>query len=29
MTDRAFVLKWAHVGLGRNPRYRHIIEGSV
>src|ERR1700756_3682461 len=26
MTDRHFVLKWAHMGLGRNPRYRHIIE---
>ena len=26
MTDRSFVLKWAHLGLGRNPRYRHIIE---
>jgi hypothetical protein len=26
MTDRSFVLKWAHLGLGRNPRYRHVIE---
>ena len=26
MTDRSFVLKWAHLGLGRNPRYRDIIE---
>lgn len=26
MTDRSFVLRWAHLGLGRNPRYRHIIE---
>ena len=26
MTDRNFVLRWAHLGLGRNPRYRHIIE---
>jgi hypothetical protein len=25
MTDRSFVLKWAHLGHGRNPRYRHII----
>jgi hypothetical protein len=26
MVDRSFVLKWAHLGLGRHPRYRHIIE---
>ena len=26
MTDRSFVLRWAHLGLGRNPRYREIIE---
>jgi hypothetical protein len=26
MVDRGFVLKWAHMGLGRNPRYRHIID---
>jgi hypothetical protein len=26
MTDRNFVLRWAHLGLGRNPRYRHIID---
>ena len=26
MVDRSFVLRWAHLGLGRNPRYRHIIE---
>jgi hypothetical protein len=26
MTDRSFVLRWAHLGLGRNPRYRHIID---
>ncbi len=26
MTDRNFVLKWAHLGLGRNPRWRRIIE---
>jgi hypothetical protein len=26
MTDRNFVLRWAHLGLGRNPRYRKIIE---
>jgi hypothetical protein len=26
MTDRNFVLKWAHMGLGKNPRYRGIID---
>ena len=26
MTDRNFVLRWAHLGLGRNPRHREIIE---
>jgi hypothetical protein len=26
MTDRNFVLKWGYMGLGRNPRYRHIID---
>ena len=26
MVDRSFVLRWAHLGLGRNPRYRHVIE---
>ena len=26
MTDRNFVLRWAHLGLGRNPRHRQIIE---
>jgi hypothetical protein len=26
MTDRHFVLKWAHMGLGKNPRYRRIID---
>ena len=26
MTDRNFVLRWAHLGLGRNPRQRQIIE---
>jgi hypothetical protein len=26
MTDRNFILKRAHLGLGRNPRYRHIID---
>ena len=26
MADRNFVLKWAHLGLGRNPRHRKIIE---
>ena len=26
MVDRDFVLKWAHLGLGRNPRHRKIIE---
>jgi len=26
MTDRSFVLRWAHLGLGRNPRHREIIE---
>jgi hypothetical protein len=24
--DRDFVLRWAHLGLARDPRYRHIIE---
>jgi hypothetical protein len=28
MTDRNFVLKWRHLGLGRNPRYREIIESE-
>ena len=26
MVDRSFVLRWAHLGFGRNPRYREIIE---
>ena len=26
MTDRNFVLRWGHLGLGRNPRHRQIIE---
>ena len=26
MADRNFVLKWAHLGLGRNPLHRKIIE---
>jgi hypothetical protein len=26
MTDRNFVLRWAHLGLGRNPRHRQIID---
>ena len=26
MADRNFVLKWAHLGLGKNPRHRRIIE---
>ena len=26
MADRNFVLKWAHIGLGKNPRYRRIID---
>ena len=26
MTGRDFVLRWAHLGLGRNPRHRQIIE---
>ena len=26
MADRNFVLKWAHLGLGRNPRHREVIE---
>ena len=26
MTDRDFILKWAHLGLGRNPQYRKVIE---
>lgn len=26
MVDRSFVLKWAHMGLGKNPRYRWIID---
>jgi len=25
MTNRDFVLKWAHLGRGRNPRHRHIL----
>ena len=24
--DRDYVLRWAHLGLGRNPRHREIIE---
>jgi hypothetical protein len=24
--DRDCVLRWAHLGLARNPRYRHFIE---
>ena len=26
MADHNFVLKWAHLGLGKNPRHRRIIE---
>ena len=26
MADRNFVLEWAHMGLGKNPRYRRIID---
>lgn len=26
MVDRNFVLRWAHLGRGRNPRHRKIIE---
>jgi hypothetical protein len=26
MADRNCVLKWAHMGLGKNPRYRRIID---
>ena len=26
MTDRNFVLRWAHLGLGRNPQHREISE---
>jgi hypothetical protein len=26
MVDRRLVLKWAHLGLGRDPRYREIID---
>lgn len=26
MVDKSFVLKWAHLGRGRNPRHRRIIE---
>ena len=24
--DRDYVLRWAHLGVARNPRYRHVIE---
>ena len=23
-----YVLRWAHLGLARNPRYRHVIEAQ-
>ena len=26
--DRDYVLRWAHLGLARNPRYRHVIEAQ-
>ena len=28
VVDRNFVLRWAHLGLGRNPRHRKVIESE-